>query len=403
MSSEKGKLLGGILIISGTAIGAGMLAMPISTGLIGFSFASMTMILSFLYMLICMFVMLEANLYCKNNNSSIISMAKEFLGKTGAIIAWIAFLLLLYSASAAYISGGGSLLLSIDFISKHLDHDFACILFALIFGCIGFLGVKYIDLLNRFFMFGLVISYLALIFVVSPKVEIENLSTSNPKYILATIPILILSFTSHLVLPSLRQYFNNDVKKLKKVIILGSAIPLLVYLVWELLLLGVIPENSLIEIAQSTDPLPKLNSILHAKNISGMASSNATFSFFALVTSYLGVILSLDDFIADGLNIKQDVKGKILTVILSFTPPIIFAITYPEGFMKALSYAGVFVAILFCIMPVCIIWNARYIKQLPKTSYYFPGGKIGLVLIALIAIGIIILQILSTNGMLPKV
>ena len=111
-----GKVLGGILLIAGTAIGAGMLAMPISTGVVGFANAMFIICLTFVYMLVCLFLLLEAKLHCQGSN--IISMARETLGAKGSTIAWISFLLLLYSASAAYISGGGSLLISVDYLHQ---------------------------------------------------------------------------------------------------------------------------------------------------------------------------------------------------------------------------------------------------------------------------------------------
>ncbi len=399
-----GKVLGGILLIAGTAIGAGMLAMPISTGVVGFSNAVTIISLTFCFMLACLFIMLEANIHSKGSN--IISMAKEFLGKPGAIVAWISFLLLLYSASAAYISAGGSLLLSFDIVSKFLNHSTTSVIFAAIFGLIGFLGIRYIDILNRLFMLGLGLTYISLIFIVSPHISAENLSGSSPKLIWATIPVLILSFTSHIILPSLKQYYENDINKLKKVLIIGSIIPLIVYLIWELMLLGIIPQtgpNSLQLVARSVDPLATINNILEAKDIAGIALSNAAFSFFAIITSYLGVILSLADFIADGIKIQEDKKGRLLVILLSCAPPLLFALFSPSGFLIALSYAGVFVAILFCLLPVLIVWQARYNKNLTSEQYRFPTGKIGLAIIGLIGTGIIILQILATNGLLPKV
>lgn len=398
-----GKVLGGILLIAGTAIGAGMLAMPLSTGVVGFKNATLVIGLTFLYMLACLFILLEAKMHCQGSN--IISMAKERLGKTGEFLSWTCFLLLLYSASAAYISGGGSLLLSIKAIHNNISHNTTSIIFAAVFGVIGFLGISFIDVLNRFCMIGLGLAYVALVATVSPHISVSNLSGSSPSLIWATIPVLILSFTSHIILPSLKEYYNNDLKKLKKVLIIGSLIPLIVYLVWELLLLGIIPQygtNSLATVAKAIDPLATMNQILASKNIAGIVMSNAAFSFFALVTSYLGVILSLADFIVDGMNLKKDLRGRLTAIFLTCIPPLLFALYFPSGFLMALSYAGIFVAILYCILPVIIVWQARY-KQQQTAEYKFPTGKIGLIIIGLLGFMIIVLQILATQGYLPQV
>ena len=69
------------------------------------------------------------------------------------------------------------------------------------------------------------------------------------------------------------------------------------------------------------------------------------FAFFAIVTSFLGVALSFVDFLADGLHIKKDAKGKFLLCLLVLALPFIFALLYPKNFLAALNYAGSFGAV----------------------------------------------------------
>ena len=49
-----------------------------------------------------------------------------------------------------------------------------------------------------------------------------------------------------------------------------------------------------------------------------------SFSIFAIVTSFLGVSLSLMHFLADGLKLKEAGKGKALLLLLTFIPPLLF-------------------------------------------------------------------------------
>lgn len=97
------------------------------------------------------------------------------------------------------------------------------------------------------------------------------------------------------------------------------------------------------------------------------------FSFFAVVTSFLGVGLSLFHFFADGLKIEQTNKGKFLTASLTFIVPILFVLFYPRGFIMALEYAGIFVALLLGIFP-----SSYGVERKKKTwtcaSYTVAGG-----------------------------
>lgn len=400
------KTFGGSLIVAGTAIGAGMLALPITTGVGGFFPASTLIILCFSFMLATLFLLLEANLYTKGHDANIISMCRERLGYTGRTAAWISFLMVLYAASAAYISGGGALVVNYARYAHLPPPTLAqgSMLFAFVFGFLAYLGVQLIDYLNRFLMIGLMITYFFLIYIIAPHVQMTHLADSHPLYLLAAVPVIVLSFTSHIVLPSLRNYLNDNLRALKRCLIIGSILPLIFYLVWEFLLTGILPNHgpgSLMMIGQSEHPLSALSANLtHNLGLAHIAIGNDLFSFFAMVTSFLGVVLSLTDFLADGLHVKKTPSGRAWLMLISFVPPLIFALYYPTGFVLALGYAGVFVAILFGILPVLMVWRARYHDKL-IVEYTLPGGKPMLVIIFMLSLAIIGLQIAAAQGWLP--
>jgi len=391
------KTLGGILLVAGTSIGAGMLALPISTGVGGFFGAVGLFILCFIYMLLTVFLLLEANLYEENLESNIISMAKRRLGFLGLIVAWSAFLLLMYSVAAAYMSAGGSLI-------DQGQGQWGSVLFALVFGSVVFFGAWLVDYLNRVLMIGLICSYIALVMFVSPHVQMEHLLEGEPKYLLAAVPVIILSFTSHIIVPSLRIYLKNNVPKLVRILLLGSSIPLVFYILWEFVILGVLPNEGkfgLNAIVNGPHPVAALTHAIH--KFSGhtwISTLVGSFSFFALVTSFVAVVLSLMDFLSDGLQIKKDLSGRFRLILMTLIPPLIFALYFPSGFVIALSYAGVFVAILYGILPPLMIWKARYKENL-KGEFVVPGGKPLLVIVMLIALLIIFFQIASTLHLLP--
>ncbi|WP_328287250.1 aromatic amino acid transport family protein, partial [Legionella pneumophila] len=99
------KLIGGILLIVGTSIGGGMLALPVSTAEVGFTNSLFFLFFCWLVMTAGALLILEVNLRLPAG-SNMISMAKSTLGLPGQVIAWITYLLLLYTLLAAYISGG---------------------------------------------------------------------------------------------------------------------------------------------------------------------------------------------------------------------------------------------------------------------------------------------------------
>lgn len=406
-SIYQNKTLGGVLLIAGTSIGAGMLALPITTGIGGFYSAVGLFLICFAYMLVTLFLLLESNLYEPNMEANIISMARRRLGVMGQIASWSSFLLLYYAVAAAYMSAGGSLISKL-FISNHelsnLQTNMTIIGFAGVGGLLVFFGAWLVDHMNRIFMCGLIISYFALVFFVTPHVKMVSLSAGHSEYLLAAIPVVVLSFTSHVIVPSLRMYMQNNLGQLKKSLLYGSLVPLIFYIIWEFLIVGVLPasgEFSLAAIASRPHPVAGITQALNSSlGLTWVAAAVGVFSFCALVTSFLAVILSLIDFLSDGFQIKKDIRGRFILLFFTLVPPLLFAVYFPSGFVLALSYAGVFVAVLYGILPPLMIWKARYYENL-DCGFRVKGGKPVLVLCVVGAVLVILFQVLSTMNLLP--
>lgn len=393
----KNRLLGGIFLIAGTCIGVGMLAMPLAVAPAGF-------VPAFLLLLVCWFVMyisgllvLEANLWLKTD-TNLISMTKATLGKGAEVIAWITYLLLLYSLVAAHLDAGAHLFLaaSQSLFKLSLPIWLGPLPWVLVIGLIIFSGAGRVDGLNRILMLGLIASFIALISLTIPHINTHYFVSSEPSRLFFALPILTTAFGYQVIVPSLRHYMKSDLKKLRWCLLLGSLIPLFVYELWLTNVLGVIPlqgSQGLSAIFHSGEPaidLPNtLAAIIHNNHIIMGARA---FVFFALTVSFLGITLSLFDFLADGFHIHKTAKGRFALAIMTLIPPLIFTYFSPKSFMMALSYAGVLVAILSGLLPVCIVWVGR--RSRPADSHYRVfGGIIPLLILSAFSIAVIAAQI----------
>lgn len=217
-----------------------------------------------------------------------------------------------------------------------------------------------------------------------PHIQFPQLTHIHVNKIWVILPIIVTSFGFHNVIPSLRVYLNDDVKKLRLTILIGSLIPLIIYILWEVAILGVVPvegKDGLLSALASGQPATGLAISLDYSLQNNLASSLfKIFTLCAIATSFIGVSFSLFDFLIDSLQIKRDQKGRLFTLVITFLPPLIFAFFYPDGFILALSYAGIFVAILLGILPVLMIWSGRYWKKIAK-GYQVGVNKFVLILI----------------------
>jgi tyrosine-specific transport protein len=390
------RTIGGTLIIAGTCIGAGMLALPVAMASGGFISSCAALIIFWLAMAVTGLYVLEVNLYLPAE-SSFISMAKLTLGRWGELVAWSTLLLLLYSLMAAYLSAGGDLVENAFSALAHVElQQWIKPLPWMVTAAVAiYFGARTVDGLNRLLFFGLVLTYLLMVFFTLPHLQPAYLLPGKPLSLLSAFPILSTAFGYHVVIPSMRLYLSGVVKDLIRIIVLGSFITLVVYLFWDLVIFGTIPVSgalSLDAIQHSGQPATKIASTLAAlTHNTSLVMIIEFFIFFAISTSFIGISLALFDFLVDGLKIPRRPVGKIVGTVMTFIPPLTFALLFPKGFILALSYAGVFVAILHGILPAAMAWAGRN-RGLPEL-YRAPGGKLGMVFIIVFSLLIIAMQL----------
>jgi aromatic amino acid transport protein len=397
------QIIGSALILIGTAIGAGMLALPLISAQAGFIPALILLIGIWLLMTLTALLVLEVNLAFPINKNNFNTMAMATLGPVGQFVAWLTCLLLLYALTSAYIAGNASLLAqaSQTFFNHSLSSDSDAILFTLVFGGIVFISTRSVDIVNRSLISIKGITLILILIVLLPHVNTAQLihQEGSVKYLWAAAPIFLTSFGFHTVIPSLSSYLNKDAKALKKIIVIGAAVPLLIYTLWLICALGIIPlvgSNSFTEIAAQGNSVGNFVGTLDKiVNNHWVSIGVDGFSNIAMTTSFLGVTLGLFDFLADGFKRKNSRAGRLQTALLTFIPPLAFAIYYPKGFIMALGYGAIFVAILEIILPVLMVYKLRQSQTL-SSSYRAPIGNALLILILICGLVLIATQLLNS-------
>lgn len=401
------KIIGSILLVAGTTIGAGMVALPIVVGVAGFFYGSIVIFGCFLYMLLSMLLLLEASLYCPKK-SNIITMHDCFFSPKTRFLAWSFVLLLMYSVSAAYIDAGSDLL--VDMINRVLPHQLhwsrsiGLGVFTLCFTAATVTNISIIDRINRLFVAVMATAFIGQLIAIIQPWDPSHFIGGNARYALTAIPVIILSFTSTIILPSLREYLEDNIKTIRFVIIVGNIIPLAIYLVWIILLINAIPiegEASLTSIALSGSSTA-LPHVLRAHHLDHASTWIDLFSLTAVITSFTGVIVSLRDFLADGLQLDTSSRDQILTSALSMLPPLLSVLAFPKLFIIALGWGGLSIVLLYVLMPLMMVYRARYVQQLPCPDYRLPGGKMTLAILFFYTLAAITIQLAATLHLLPQ-
>lgn len=358
------KQLGCTMIVTGTEIGAGILALPIITAKLGFFVSSIVMVIAWLVMTYTALLIADISLSMPKS-ASFASIAKRTLGLPGAIIAWLSFLLLMYCVSVAFISGASSAFHS---LLAGISQNLWALIFVAIVGVIVVVGVSAVDIINRMLLSTKLVFLVIVCFVFLRLVHLPNLAVSPLDLgasLMIAVPIIIASFTSHIIVPSLTEYLNKDAKALFRVLFFGSLIPLFLYFLWLVAVLGVLPLHGPISFMSSifnhvsvdTANIGDILTALHEKIKTSTATISLNiFTDISVMTSYLGVSLGLYHFNVDSYRLQNlDVRLKIaIAVLLTFGIPLLVNFIDPNLFIIAFGYVGVCIAVLLLMLPAVI-------------------------------------------------
>ena len=397
------KTIGSIFILIGSAIGAGMLALPIVGAQAGFYYSSILLVLIWILMTLTALLTLEVNLAFDSYRNSFSTMARATLGRSGQIIAWIAYLFLLYATTASYIAGNTSLLdeLLRSFLHIKIPAQVNAIMFTIVFGSAVFLSTRAVDYFSRVLLTVKGILLVIMLAALLPYVDIQKIHTQeySSSYLLIAAPIFLNAFGFHFVIPSISNYCHKQVNVLRRVIIISTTIPLIIYIIWLFVAFGIIPIHGDLSFASVAEEHSSVGRFVH---VLGMIVNNKYvwfgvngFSNIAMTTSFLGVSLGLFDFLADGLKRANNHFGRMQTSLLTFIPPLLFALFYKDAFIVALEYSAFFAVVLEIFLPALMVYKLRLDKKL-QSPYRVPINS-KLMLVVLMVIGCALMLIIIAN------
>ena len=396
------KTVGSTLLVAGTMIGAGMLAMPLTSAGIGFCFT--LVLLLGLWALLTFSALLFVELYqTAESDAGIGTLAEQYFGKAGRIIATAVLIIFLYALIAAYISGGGSLLK--DLLPESFGDKVSILLFTVIFGSFIVIGTHSVDKINRVLFFVMLAAFAVVLSLMLPEIKFDNLMATpiDNALIISASPVFFTAFGFHGSIPSLNKYLDGNVKALRISILAGSAITLCAYILWQMSTHGLLTQNEFLQILKedaTLNGLVKATLAITGSNI--IAGAVKLFSTLALVTSFLGVGLGLLECIEDLLKRSFNISaGRISLGLMTFIPPLVFALFYPEGFILALGYAGQMFAFYAVVLPVSLVWKAR--RAHTNLPYKVWGGNLTLIIVLVLGVIITSIPFAIRAGYLPFV
>jgi tyrosine-specific transport protein len=405
---QPGSILGSTALVAGTTVGAGILAMPTFTLPSGIVPSTVLLIGVWLYALISALLITKVTLNTMSQTGrvsvSLLTMVEKTLGKVVARIASGAYLFLHYALLVAYISQGGEILTSLSNKIWNIQQILPGLggsVFTIIFGGMMYLvREKLIEKINNIFVGIVISSFVGLLLVVGNQINFEQFYFQNWSALPPAISVMLVALFYHNIVPVITVQLEGDYQKIRQSIIIGSLIPLAMFLIWNAVILGSVSPEILKSVSQGNavfDPLQILRNGSAGEWIGLLVS---VFSEFAIVTSFIGFVYGLLDFFQDFPLFRDSKYSNNRLPLLGFVlfPPMSLSALNPSIFFTALDYAGTFsISVLGGIIPALMVWKQRY-QNLDLHSInkpYFSGGKVTMVVMICIALVVILQQIIS--------
>ena len=401
------KLLMAITTLIGTIVGAGMLGIPFIVAEAGFIYGSFLIIVLGLAFLMLNLFLGEIVLRTKKPHQ-LTGYAEKYLGKNGKRFMMFSLLINIYGALIAYLIGEGATLHSIFGWGEPIYYTLiffiitfviiyrgikttgtmALILISLLFVVIGIIGLLSYDKVQLSNLLGLDATLfsglMASLFghgVTTFFATIKGLLFSNIGIFIAPYGVVLFALMGSPAIPEMRQIFGKDCMKMKKAIVIGSLIPILLYIIFTFIVVGSIGFANF-SLFEANQRIATVALSMYTNPILGLCAN--LLAVLAMFTSFLTLGLALVDMYHLDYNVKRS-----YALALVFILPLIIVLFNVTSFIAVLGLTGAFAGGVDAMLIILMYWKVKRLGE-RKPEYHMGKHKVlGIILIVLFALGIL--------------
>ncbi len=348
---KRGSLWEGASLVAGTAIGGGMLAIPLYTFQTGFWNACLASLVAWACLTATGLAFCRV-LAVSPDQQSFLALSHRWMGPRWSPFVSLLFMGLIWLLLVAYCAGGGALL-----AWEGASNATTSMLFALPLVAILGRGRQATARWNGWMFSALIGVGVGFAVLAAPEWRLEALMqpapTHGPSWWLA-LPVLFATFGFHNVLPTVRMELGPNPRRLSAALLLGTTVALILVVGWQALVFGCCSTTELAQIAQSGGPV---TCAVAAKTpwTSLFYGASILFAYLAVATSFLGVAQAGSEVLSQGSS--RTWRYAMLSTFVGTA--WIAALIMPGVFGQALSLAGGFgVSFLNGVLPVAMLLQA---------------------------------------------
>ncbi|MBU1204865.1 MAG: amino acid permease [Nanoarchaeota archaeon] len=374
---------GAIATLIGCIIGAGILGIPYVVAKAGFITGLIDIVLIGIVMIVMHLYLGEVVLRTKGNHQ-LVGYAEKYLGKTGKNLMWFAMVFVIYGALVAYTIKEG------DFFNALFNSYFGGnpFTYSLIFlGLMAFLVYFELNVLEKseILMVSILLGVIFLICIFAlPHINTNNLTSFNPSSFFLPYGVILFAFLGTVAVPEMKEELKENRAYLKKAIIIGSLIPLIIYIIFAAVVVGVTGINT-------TD-----GAILGLGNAIGyeMLVFGTLFGIITMMSSFLILAFSLKKMF------EYDYKiDKFSSWFLTCSVPLVIFLLGMKSFVRTIGVAGSVSGGLMGILIVIMYIKAKKLGN-RKPEYSIKKSNIIIWVLILLFIFGIFYELLNVFGLI---
>src|SRR3989344_2493069 len=218
-----------ISTIVGCVVGAGVLAIPYVVSQSGF-FIGMIHLLVIGAAMLFIYLSLGEVVLRTNGKHQLTGYAEKYLGTWGKRAMLFSMIFGMYGALTAYLLGEGNAIKAI-FGGSALWYTLG---YFVIVATIVYIGLEAVERSEFLAFFIVAFIVVAIVILSLPKISLANLSTINPGSMFVPYGVILFAYMGLIAVPEAREILIHEKEKLKKAILIGVAIPFVIYSIFSL-------------------------------------------------------------------------------------------------------------------------------------------------------------------------
>lgn len=363
------KVLEASFTFTGTIIGAGVLGLPYIIEKSGLLVGLINIVLIGFLVLLVSLMLGESTLRTKKPHQ-LPGLAEKYLGKKAKHL--IAFLsaAIIYGALIAYIQGSGNIISLLG-----IPPILAKLLFFIPFTAITYFGIKGVeegeDIFTPLIIICIFIISIASLFYF----DLANLAKVELSSFFTPVGVIMFAFAGVFAIPQMKEILWYEKKKLKKSILIGFAIPFLLYIFFTFACLGALGEG--------------------VSEVATISLGEHYGLFFSIFGNLFGLFAMATCFIALGnalIEIYNQDYGinKKLSFIVAMFPPLV-ALMGIATFTKILSLTGALFITPLYILIIYLFYKTKIVgERKPEYELRIPNWSLWLIALFFLFVAVIV-------------